>query len=714
MTKFKSKVMSLALAAALAVTSVFGGNFNAKAETTATQTTSKQITVHLLSPASWGSTTPSIYSYSRNSGDPVGSGYSSDDTVAFPGAKMNKETTPSGKNWYTYTYTPKKDNAFIVFSANGNQYPVANNQKGVDNAFKITTGGDYYFTPGSNTLNQSTTAPTSYTQPSDSQTAEDGYTVYFKKSSSWSAGITPKAYAYSMSGSKLLDGQSMTKISANWYKVVLPISSGKYYFRVEANQGSEYHSYPSSMDTDPSLKVNVNGSEMYAYTLNGTAWLEKPSVSGQPLVPSYTATASYNSEVGSDVPVTNTYRIHVQKFTTWTEAEAAQATAHVVDKNGNDIKSLPLLKDLANDGWFVIDLPLTAAGQPVYFYVTAGSHRYPDLNETQFSVGSITAFKISGESWVFRASGSTDVKAEPSSPVSGFKPSVPEGSETPAPTTVPTATPVVTVSPTAVPTAVPTVEPTAEPTVEPTVEPTAEPTVAPTVAPTEVPTVAPTMVPISNDEAKPEPTAVTQYVYVSAAPVANAPVASAPTAAALSATIGFDKEGKSAGETVKINVALANPTAGATYTYSYSVNGKTLATDTSATTVNWVTNKMGEYPVTVVVKENGVAVTTATANYTVAKRIITIKSIKGSLVKKGKKKVYNVKATAKTTAGKAKYKIVLAKKSGKKVATKKYSAKNTLVWKAPKKGTYKVTVYVKNGKGVEVFKTKTLKIKKVK
>ena len=52
-------------------------------------------------------------------------------------------------------------------------------------------------------------------------------------------------------------------------------------------------------------------------------------------------------------------------------------------------------------------------------------------------------------------------------------------------------------------------------------------------------------------------------------------------------------------------------------------------------------------------------------------------------------------------------------KSGKKVATKKYSAKNTLVWKAPKKGTYKVTVYVKNGKGVEVFKTKTLKIKKV-
>ena len=222
------------------------------------------------------------------------------------------------------------------------------------------------------------------------------------------------------------------------------------------------------------------------------------------------------------------------------------------------------------------------------------------------------------------------------------------------------------------------------------------------------------MVPISNDEAKPEPTAVTQYVYVSAAPVANAPVASAPTAAALSATIGFDKEGKSAGETVKISVSLANPTAGATYTYSYSVNGKTLATDTSATTVNWVTNKMGEYPVTVVVKENGVAVTTATANYTVAKRIITIKSIKGSLVKKGKKKVYNVKATAKTTAGKAKYKIVLAKKSGKKVATKKYSAKNTLVWKAPKKGTYKVTVYVKNGKGVEVFKTKTLKIKKVK
>ena len=107
----------------------------------------------------------------------------------------------------------------------------------------------------------------------------------------------------------------------------------------------------------------------------------------------------------------------------------------------------------------------------------------------------------------------------------------------------------------------------------------------------------------------------------------------------------------------------------------------------------------------------GKLVGVATSTYNVKARVITIKSIKAKTVVKGKKKQLNVTTKATTKKGKVSYKIVLKKANGKAVASKAYSKKNQLVWKKAKKGKYTVYVTVKNGKGVVVTKTKSVKVK---
>ena len=192
--------------------------------------------------------------------------------------------------------------------------------------------------------------------------------------------------------------------------------------------------------------------------------------------------------------------------------------------------------------------------------------------------------------------------------------------------------------------------------------------------------------------------------------MSGATVTTAP-AATLAANITFSKENASAGEVVTVKANLVNAKQGATYTYSFFAGDKTLADKTTANTTKWTTSTKGEDNVQVVVYENGTPALTSTVKYIVTKRVITIKSIKAKTTKKKGKKILTITTKATATAGKPKYKIVLKKKNGKKVASKGYSAKNQLVWKKAKKGTYKVTVTVQNGTGVVVSKTKTVKVK---
>ena len=259
----------------------------------------------------------------------------------------------------------------------------------------------------------------------------------------------------------------------------------------------------------------------------------------------------------------------------------------------------------------------------------------------------------------------------------------------PAVTTTPavTATPVVTSAPA---------------TTAPATTAPATATVEPTNAPEETASAAPT--------ASVQPTAIVSAAPATATPVASGPVITA-TATSITGDISFSKTNKTVGETIKVKFALKNVANVADYNYTYSVvkdsKEKVLAKNTTKTSVNWTLASKGTYQVIVNIYDaNNTFVGTASTTYTAKARVITVKSLKA--VKKGK----NVKITAKAKvkSGKLKYKFVVKNKKNKTVATRKYAKKNNMTVKLSKKGTYKVYLYVTNGKAT-VLKAKSFKVK---
>ena len=219
--------------------------------------------------------------------------------------------------------------------------------------------------------------------------------------------------------------------------------------------------------------------------------------------------------------------------------------------------------------------------------------------------------------------------------------------------------------------------------------------------------------------------AITTSPAVSATPVieptATPVVTSSPavTSTPLTASIKITS-GKTAGETIPVHLNFAKKSQDpkVKYVYSYSVTKskktKTLASKTTKTTVNWTPSASGTYLVKVKIinKSTGKVLKTVSKKYTVKKRVITIKKLttnKKSGQKKGTKIIITARAV--TTKGKVSYKIVVRNSAGKTVATKNYSKTNKTTWKTKQKGTYKITAYVKNGKGVVVSKTITFKVK---
>ncbi len=228
-------------------------------------------------------------------------------------------------------------------------------------------------------------------------------------------------------------------------------------------------------------------------------------------------------------------------------------------------------------------------------------------------------------------------------------------------------------------------------------------TTAPAITVTTAPavTATPTVVPTATATAP----AVTTTPAVTATPKVSASVSI--------------RSGKTAGETIPVTLRFTKAKNDKTnYVYTYSVTKskktKTLASKTTKKTVKWTPSTNGTYTVKVklINKANGKVVKTVSKNYKVLKRVITIKKVTISK-KTNKKKVATITITAKavTTKGKVSYRIVVRNNKGKTVASKKYAKKSKLVWKTKKKGTYKITISVKNGKGVEVSKTKTYKVK---
>lgn len=184
------------------------------------------------------------------------------------------------------------------------------------------------------------------------------------------------------------------------------------------------------------------------------------------------------------------------------------------------------------------------------------------------------------------------------------------------------------------------------------------------------------------------------------------------TGSAVTGSVIFTKKGKTAGEDVTIKIATANKKSNAKYTYSYYVGSKAIAKNTTKTSATWTTSKKGTFAVKVIIYENGKQTAVASANYAVKARVITIKTLKTNK-KSGQKKNTKITITAKATTkkGKVSYKFAVQKGSGAIKTIKGYSKTGKATWKPTKKGTYKLYVYVKNGKGVIVKKTKTFKVK---
>lgn len=212
------------------------------------------------------------------------------------------------------------------------------------------------------------------------------------------------------------------------------------------------------------------------------------------------------------------------------------------------------------------------------------------------------------------------------------------------------------------------------------------------VSPSAIPTVAPTLVPTTSTT----PTTTPEVVVASG-------------------KVSFDKSTKTLGETVKISVKITSASAVAAtpfkYTYSAVKSGTTkkIKSKTTSKSVNWTPSAKGTYKITVdILDANGTKIGTASKSIKITARVLSIKKFatnKKSGQKKGTKITISANATSKS--GAAKYKIVVTNSAGKAVAKK---ASKKLVWKASKKGTYKITLTVSNKKAT-ISKTMTYKIK---
>lgn len=278
-----------------------------------------------------------------------------------------------------------------------------------------------------------------------------------------------------------------------------------------------------------------------------------------------------------------------------------------------------------------------------------------------------------------------------------------------APVATPITTPEITATPVVTPEVTPEVTPIVTPEVTPAATATATasaPAITATPAATATPVITPTTVPTAV------PTSTAPATVTNGGIVTNSSIVA--TNSSVAGKIAFNKVGKTVGETVKITAKVTSGSA-VYYTFTATKSGKTtkIATKTKKSTVNWVPTAKGTYTIKVTLYDkNKKQIGTLTTTYKVKARVITIKKFKTnkkSGQKKGTKVV--ISANASTTKGSLKYKFVVKNNKGKAVLTRKYAKKKSVVWKAKKKGTYTLNLFVKNGKGVEVSKTKTFKIK---
>ena len=126
---------------------------------------------------------------------------------------------------------------------------------------------------------------------------------------------------------------------------------------------------------------------------------------------------------------------------------------------------------------------------------------------------------------------------------------------------------------------------------------------------------------------------------------------------------------------------------------------------------NWTPKVAGDFRVEMTVKDAKGNKIIGSKDIVIVSKKLTAISLKASkkTIKKGKRITF----TAKATGGKKayRYRFIVYTTAGKKVKPTGYLSKNRFIWKAAKKGNYKITLTVKDATGSTATKTfKTIRV----
>lgn len=178
--------------------------------------------------------------------------------------------------------------------------------------------------------------------------------------------------------------------------------------------------------------------------------------------------------------------------------------------------------------------------------------------------------------------------------------------------------------------------------------------------------------------------------------------------------MAFDKTyPQKAGTRVVVSADCVGGTGEYTYTYTVKLpdgSYQVIADDTDCDYVSYTLEQVGIYNFEVKVKD-GYDIVTDVREFITRPGKVAINSVKFN------KSTYSVNDTAKITInatpsiGTVQTKIVVQTPNGKKVKVKEYSSKKTANYKVKKKGTYKVTIYAKDGETTTKV-SKSFKVKK--
>lgn len=175
----------------------------------------------------------------------------------------------------------------------------------------------------------------------------------------------------------------------------------------------------------------------------------------------------------------------------------------------------------------------------------------------------------------------------------------------------------------------------------------------------------------------------------------------------------FDKSyPQAAGTRVTISADCFGGTGDYVYTYTVRLPDgtyETIATDTESASVGYTLSEVGTYNFSVAVSD-GTELVSDTKEFIVTPAKVKIDRVKLNKSSFTKNDTLKINISATPSSGTVKSKITVKTPTGTKKTIKGYSTKMSASYKLKKKGTYKITVSVKDSK-TSTSTSKTIKVK---